>query len=160
MRKTFTILATLLACFPCLHAQQGINDNRQPAASIAIHVPNDGSTGTSLYYLAKLTGTPSSTAVITATTDTSGIEGVVIDSAGKTGSALIAKARTGTNASMSNTTLTCTLPTSGNLFCDDTAHTATATEGVGNVMDLSVLTGAGTAAARGYWATVKICSAN
>jgi hypothetical protein len=68
--------------------------------------------------------------------------------------------RTGTNGSMSSTPLTCTLPTSGNKYCDDTADTATATEGAGNVMDMQVTTGAGTAAAQGYWVTVKVCGAS
>lgn len=56
---------------------------------LVIAVANASSTGTTLNKLAKLTGAPS-TALITATTDTGGIVGVVIGGAGTTGSALIA----------------------------------------------------------------------
>src|SRR4029077_15996842 len=68
--------------------------------------------------------------------------------------------RTGTNGSMNPTSLSCQLMTSGNLYCEDISHTATATEGGGNVMDLLVATGSGTASTRRYYASVKICSAN
>jgi len=57
--------------------------------AIAFQIANAGTTGTTLNKLAKLTGAPS-TAVITATTDTTGILGVVIGGAGTTGNASIA----------------------------------------------------------------------
>ncbi len=53
-------------------------------------VPNEGTTGTTLNKLAKVSGAPS-TAVIAATSDTSGVVGVVVDNAGTTGSAQIAR---------------------------------------------------------------------
>jgi hypothetical protein len=53
-------------------------------------VTNDGSTGTVLNKLAKMTGAPSA-AVATATTDTSGVIGVVVDGAGTTGNAQVAR---------------------------------------------------------------------
>jgi hypothetical protein len=62
-------------------------------AQLVITVPNAGTTGTTIGSLAKLTGAPS-TAVITATTDTSGIVGIVIGwtgSSATTGSAVIAR---------------------------------------------------------------------
>jgi len=68
--------------------------------------------------------------------------------------------RTGTNGSMSPTSLSCQLPTMTNTYCDDVAHTATAIEGGGNVMDLGIVTGSGTASTRRYYASVKICGAN
>lgn len=57
-------------------------------------IPNASSTGTTLNTLTKLTGAPS-TAVIAATTDTIGIQGVTVGGAGVIGSALI---QTGGNA--------------------------------------------------------------
>jgi len=57
-------------------------------ASLTVALPNDGTTGTTLNYLAKLTG---GNAVIAATTDTSGIVGVVAGGAGTTGNAQIAQ---------------------------------------------------------------------
>lgn len=59
-----------------------------PSPSVTTLYTNAGTTGTTLNKLAKLTGAPS-TAVITATTDTSGAVGVVIAGAGTTGSATI-----------------------------------------------------------------------
>lgn len=55
-----------------------------------ISVSNAGTTGTTVNTLAKLTGAPS-TAVITATSDTSGAIGVVVSGAGTAGSAQIAR---------------------------------------------------------------------
>ena len=52
-------------------------------------IANAGTTGTTANKLAKLTGAPS-TAVITATTDTGGVIGIVVGNAGTTGSAQIA----------------------------------------------------------------------
>ncbi|MBV8118370.1 MAG: hypothetical protein JO081_00335, partial [Alphaproteobacteria bacterium] len=60
-------------------------------AQVTVSTPNASTTGTTLNALAKLTGAPS-TAVIAATTDTSGIEGIAISGAGTSGNALIARA--------------------------------------------------------------------
>ena len=53
-------------------------------------VGNAGTTGTTQYYLAKLTGAPS-TAVLMSASDTSGAAGVVVSPSGTTGNALIAR---------------------------------------------------------------------
>lgn len=60
-------------------------------AQVIVSIPNASGTGTTLNSLAKLTGAPS-TAVLTATTDTTGAVGVVVSGAGTTGNALIARA--------------------------------------------------------------------
>ena len=57
--------------------------------SVLTEIANASSTGTTVHKLAKLTGAPS-TAVITATTDTSGAVGVVVGGAGTTSNAQIA----------------------------------------------------------------------
>jgi len=59
-----------------------------PAPSVVTLYPNAASTGTTLNKLTKLTGAPS-TAVITATSDTSGVVGVTIGNAGTSGVASI-----------------------------------------------------------------------
>lgn len=56
--------------------------------AVALDIANAGTTGTTVNKLAKLTGAPS-TAVITATSDTSGIAGIVTAGAGTTGNAQI-----------------------------------------------------------------------
>jgi hypothetical protein len=66
----------------------GGNVDFQSSAEI-IEIPNAGTTGTTVNHLAKLTGAPS-TAVIAATTDTSGILGIVAGGAGTGGNAQIA----------------------------------------------------------------------
>src|ERR1019366_8868522 len=72
-----------------IFAQQQVNGDQTyiPGAWIGTQVPNAASTGTTVNKLAKLTGT--GTAVITATTDTSGILGIVGSGAGTTGNASI-----------------------------------------------------------------------
>jgi hypothetical protein len=60
-------------------------------AQVTVSVPNASTTGTTLNALAKLTGAPS-TAVIAATTDTSGVEGIVMANAGTSGNALVTRA--------------------------------------------------------------------
>ena len=57
-------------------------------SSLTVAVPNDGTTGTSLNYLAKLVG---GNAVVATTSDTSGVVGVVAGGAGTTGAAQIAQ---------------------------------------------------------------------
>lgn len=58
--------------------------------ALATDVTNEGTTGTTLNKLAKLTGAPG-TAIISATSDTAGVVGVVVDGAGTTGNAQIAR---------------------------------------------------------------------
>jgi hypothetical protein len=58
--------------------------------AVATDLPNAATTGTTLNKLAKVTGSPA-TAIIAATSDTSGMIGIVIDGAGTTGSAQIAQ---------------------------------------------------------------------
>jgi hypothetical protein len=60
------------------------------SAQVVVSVANATATGTTNGSLAKLTGAPS-TAVITATTDTDGIQGVVVSGGGTSGNALIAR---------------------------------------------------------------------
>jgi trimeric autotransporter adhesin len=57
--------------------------------SIAIELPNDGGTGTTVNKLAKINS--SGNVVIVATTDTSGVTGVVVSGAGTSGSATLAQ---------------------------------------------------------------------
>ena len=59
------------------------------AQAITVEMPNDGATGTTRNYLAKLVG---GNAIIATTSDTSGLVGVVTGGAGITGSAQIAQA--------------------------------------------------------------------
>ncbi|MGA8491543.1 MAG: hypothetical protein WB711_14040 [Terriglobales bacterium] len=58
--------------------------------AVATDIPNAAATGTTLNKLAKVTGTPA-TAIITSTSDTNGVIGVVVDGAGTTLSAQIAR---------------------------------------------------------------------
>ena len=58
--------------------------------SLATEITNQGTVGTTLNKLAKFSGAPS-TALLAATSDTSGIVGIVVDNAGTTGSAAIAR---------------------------------------------------------------------
>lgn len=76
-------LAALAALF-CIFASPRHAD----AQALRITIANAGSTGTTLNKLTKVTGAPS-TAVIAATTDTSGIIGVTVGGAGTTGNAVI-----------------------------------------------------------------------
>jgi hypothetical protein len=78
--KRFLTAAALLA---------GILLASPAKATITVSIANAGTTGTTNGLLAKLTGAPS-TAVVTATTDTGGIIGVVVSGGGITGNALIA----------------------------------------------------------------------
>src|SRR5262249_21709313 len=59
-------------------------------SAIAIEVANATTTGTTANKLAKLTGAPS-TALITATSDTGGAQGIVVGGAGTSGNAQIAR---------------------------------------------------------------------
>jgi hypothetical protein len=74
---------------PVISGAIGANLNLGTANALLYEIPNAGSTGTSLNMLAKLTGNPS-TAVKAATTDVSGIVGVVVGGAGTSGNAQIA----------------------------------------------------------------------
>jgi hypothetical protein len=87
--KKIILLVLLLTL--AASAQEVVNGNRYYVAGTgnAIQVPNAASTGTTVNKLAKLTG--AGTAVITATTDTSGVIGVVIGGAGTTGNAAIVR---------------------------------------------------------------------
>jgi hypothetical protein len=58
---------------------------------VVVFLANAATTGTTLNALAKLTGAPA-TAIVAATTDTAGIEGIVVAGAGTSGNALIARA--------------------------------------------------------------------
>ncbi len=60
------------------------------SGALATDLPNATSVGTTVNKLAKLSGTPA-TALITATSDISGVVGVVVDGAGTSGSAQIAR---------------------------------------------------------------------
>jgi hypothetical protein len=65
------------------------NMGRVYTGAQSVRFANEAGTGTTVNKLAKLTGAPS-TAIITATTDTAGIIGIVVAGAGTTGSADIA----------------------------------------------------------------------
>ena len=58
--------------------------------ALATEIPNQGTTGTTLNKLAKVTGSPA-TAIMASTADTNGVIGVVVDGAGTTLSAQIAR---------------------------------------------------------------------
>jgi hypothetical protein len=62
---------------------------RPASATVTVSITNASSIGTNVGSLAKLTGAPSA-AVITATTDTAGIIGIVVSGGGTSGNALIA----------------------------------------------------------------------
>jgi hypothetical protein len=79
MKRFLTVLVVFLSLCSAARAQY-----------LGVVIPNASSTGTTLNSLAKLTGAPS-TAVIAATTDTSGIVGVVAANAGTTGNAIITR---------------------------------------------------------------------
>jgi hypothetical protein len=78
-------ILTLTALYP----QATVNMGRTYTGPLSVEYANEGVTGTTVNKLAKLTGAPS-TVIITATTDTSGIVGIVVSGAGTTGSAQIA----------------------------------------------------------------------
>ena len=86
MTRIFTIAILVAAS---LAGQSTQNMGRTYTASQNVRYANEAGTGTTLHKLAKLTGAPS-TAIIVATTDTSGIVGIVVAGAGNTGSADIA----------------------------------------------------------------------
>ena len=95
MKKTLAIIGTvsillLASLFLSVSSQsQTVNMGRTYVSSQNVRYANNGGTGTTLNKLAKLTGAPS-TAILTTTTDTSGIVGIVVAGAGTTGSADIA----------------------------------------------------------------------
>lgn len=59
--------------------------------ALVTEIPNEGTTGTLISRLAKLTGAPA-TAILASTSDTTGMIGVVVDGSGTTGSAQISRA--------------------------------------------------------------------
>ncbi len=90
----FSLVALLLAFHLSalqVAAQQTINGNQSlvPSAWTGTQIPNASSAGTTLNSLAKINS--SGQAVITATTDTSGIFGVVVSGAGTAGNATVAQ---------------------------------------------------------------------
>jgi hypothetical protein len=66
-----------------------IGESAAAAASSTLIINNASSTGTSPNKLAKVTGSPTSTAVISTTSDTSGLLGIVIAGSGTSGPATI-----------------------------------------------------------------------
>lgn len=128
MKKSLLLLA--LAC-ACAWAQTGTI------------IANAGSTGTTVYKLAKLTGAPS-TAVITATTDTSGAIGIVVGGAGTTGSAVLVNSGYAQcvfdGATTAGHYVTISGSTAGD--CHDAGASAPSTQSIGFV--LSTNGGAGT----------------
>jgi len=82
------LVVIALAAFQFIGGQT-VNMGRTYTGPISVRYANEGGTGTTLNKLAKLTGAPS-TAIITATADTSGILGIVVAGAGAAGSADIA----------------------------------------------------------------------
>jgi hypothetical protein len=60
------------------------------SGSLVTEVLNEGTTGTAVNKLAKVTGSPA-TAIIASVSDTNGVIGIVVDGAGTTGSAQIAR---------------------------------------------------------------------
>src|SRR5262249_21603453 len=74
---------------PTISGALGGNLNLSTNHATLIEIANAGATGTTVNKLAKLTGAPS-TAVIPATTDVSGMAGIVVGGAGTTGNAQIA----------------------------------------------------------------------
>lgn len=80
----------ILPCACAALAQTTVSGGMSVQSSLNVIVANASSTGTTVNKLAKLTGAPS-TAVISATTDTTGAIGIVVAGAGTTGSAQIAR---------------------------------------------------------------------
>ena len=81
MKKALTGFLLAAALFAVPAGAQTIIPDR-------LVIPNEAGTGTTDTTLTKLTGAPS-TAIITATTDTSGAIGITIANGGTTGSAII-----------------------------------------------------------------------
>jgi hypothetical protein len=90
MKRTIKSLLWVLLAVSVAIGQTD-NMGRTLVSSQNVRYANEGGTGTTVNKLAKLTGAPS-TAIITATTDTSGIVGIVVAGAGTTGSTDIAVA--------------------------------------------------------------------
>src|SRR5204863_3711342 len=74
----------------CSQAQTFSGGVDLASSALSVDVTNDTTTGTTANKLAKLTGAPSK-AIITATTDTGGVVGIVVGGAGTSGSAQIAR---------------------------------------------------------------------
>jgi hypothetical protein len=96
MKKHLTIAATVFGLLSLAtlsltisSQSQTTNMGRTYVSSQNVRYANEAGTGTTVNKLAKLTGAPS-TAIITATTDTAGIIGIVVAGAGTTGNADIA----------------------------------------------------------------------
>src|SRR5437763_5717838 len=85
MKRLF-LLPLLSLLFLCAHAFA--QDSTQTARRVVVGITNDTVTGTTVNRLAKLTGAPSK-AIISATTDTDGVIGIVVSNAGTTGVATI-----------------------------------------------------------------------
>lgn len=85
IRVIFLGLALVLPSIASAQVSAG-----QPPNPSYVGVPNAGSTGTTLFTLTKYTGAPS-TAVIAATSDTDGVQGITVNGSGTTGTALIQK---------------------------------------------------------------------
>ena len=86
---TKKIILTVLLASATAVAQMAVNGSRTFIGNLRVKYPNASTTGTTLNRLAKLTGAPSS-AIITATTDTTGAVGIVAAGAGTSGTAEIA----------------------------------------------------------------------
>jgi hypothetical protein len=67
-----------------------VTGNANPTGAVTTQIVNEGTTGTTQFKLAKLTGAPS-TAILATTSDSTGLIGIVISASGITGNATIAQ---------------------------------------------------------------------
>ena len=107
-------------------------------------IPNNTGTGTSLNKLAKLTGAPS-TAVLAATTDTDGIDGIVIGGQGTSGNAQIAFAGQAACAFDGSTTandwIVNSSTTAGDCHDSGSANRPTGVQAIGRVLSSNASAG-------------------
>lgn len=89
-KKLFFVISLIVFSSVSVFAQQVVNGNSTlvPGAYIAKQLVNAASTGTTVNKIAKLTG--AGTVIISGTSDTSGMEGIVAAGAGTSGNASIA----------------------------------------------------------------------
>jgi hypothetical protein len=145
MLKKILLTALLVAVsIMSVSAQQVINGDQSyvPGAWIGTQVPNAGTTGTTVNKIAKLSGT--GTALISATTDLSGMIGIVGSGAGTTGNATIVQSGQVNcvfdGATTANDYVINSITTAGD--CSDGGSTPPSVQSFGRVLSTNV--GAGT----------------
>lgn len=136
MKKLFLAFMLVAMSAAVGRAQTTINGNQTmvPGASLSTMVPNDSGTGTVLHKVAKLTG--SGTAVISGTSDTSNLIGIVAFGAGTSGRASIVQVGQTTcvfdGATTANDYVVNSVTTAGD--CHDGGSTLPTVQNLGRVL--------------------------